>query len=296
LRECVEAIVRHIDAAFARIWTLNEAENMLELQASAGIYTHLDGPHSRIQVGKLKIGLIAEEKKPHLTNDVLNDPRVTHKDWAQHEGIISFAGYPLIVEDRVVGVVAMFARKQLAADILDLLASVADLIAQGMERKRTEEELRESQTQLRMRAEQALEETGLRLAAQSKALTELTATQARGSVGFDERLRVILESCARTLGVERVSVWEFSAERSDIRCLDLFESTPVRHTSSLFLARDGYPKYFAALEQERLIAAVDAHVAERTRALSGDYLLANRIGAMLDVPLHQDEVVVSAVP
>jgi PAS domain S-box-containing protein len=290
LRECVEAIVRHIDAAFARIWTLNKDQETLELQASAGIYTHLDGPHSRIQVGKLKIGLIAREKKPHLTNDVLNDPRLTDKDWARGAGIVSFAGYPLIVEDRLVGVVAMFARTRLSADILDLLASVADLIAQGIDRKRTEEELRESQAQLRMRAEQALEETGLRLAAQSKALTELTATQARGALEFDKRLRGILESCARTLGVERVSVWEFSKDRSSIGCVDLFESTPARHTFGVSLPRDRYPEYFAALERERLIAASDAHVDERTREFSVDYLLPSGIGAMLDVPLRQDDV------
>jgi hypothetical protein len=47
LQRCAEAMVRHLDAAFARIWTLNEEEGLLELQASAGIYTHLDGPHSR---------------------------------------------------------------------------------------------------------------------------------------------------------------------------------------------------------------------------------------------------------
>ena len=31
-------------------------QDVLELQASAGIYTHLDGPHARIPVGRLKIG------------------------------------------------------------------------------------------------------------------------------------------------------------------------------------------------------------------------------------------------
>src|SRR6185503_19077449 len=83
LRGSAAAIVRHLDAAFARIWTLNEEKNILELQASAGMYVHLDGPHSRIPLGKLKIGLIAQEKKPHLTNDVLNDLRISDKDWAQ---------------------------------------------------------------------------------------------------------------------------------------------------------------------------------------------------------------------
>ncbi len=148
LRGSAEAIVRHLDAAFARIWTLNKEKSMLELQASAGRYTHLDGPHSRTPIGKLKIGLIAQEKKPYLTNDVMNDPRVTDKAWAQNEGMVSFAGYPLVVQDRVVGVMAMFARQRLSAATLDTLASVADSIAQGIERKRAEEELHKAQSEL----------------------------------------------------------------------------------------------------------------------------------------------------
>ena len=45
LHQCAEAMVRHLDVALARIWTLNQADNVLELQASAGLYTHLDGTH-----------------------------------------------------------------------------------------------------------------------------------------------------------------------------------------------------------------------------------------------------------
>ncbi|HMG33096.1 MAG TPA: PAS domain-containing protein [Blastocatellia bacterium] len=142
LRGCAEAIVHHFDAAFARIWMLNKDESMLELQASAGMYTRLDGSYSRIPVGDLKVGWIAREKKSHLTNDVMNDPRVNDKGWAQHNGMVAFAGYPLVVEDRLIGVVALFARHPLAESILDTLASVADTIAQGIERKRAEEALR----------------------------------------------------------------------------------------------------------------------------------------------------------
>ena len=70
LQRSAEAIVRHLDAAFARIWTLDERQNMLELQASAGLYTRLNGEHERVAVGNLKIGRIAQERKPHLTNDI----------------------------------------------------------------------------------------------------------------------------------------------------------------------------------------------------------------------------------
>lgn len=148
LQLCAEAIVRHLDAAFARIWTLNEKENVLELQASAGMYTHLNGPHGRVPVGSLKIGLIAMEKKPHLTNAVLDDPRISDPEWARREGMVAFAGHPLIVADRLVGVMAMFSRKPLKETALTALASIADEIALGIMRTRTEESLQESESKL----------------------------------------------------------------------------------------------------------------------------------------------------
>ena len=63
---CAEAVVRNLDGAFARIWTLNDDKNMLELQASAGLYTRLDGAHARIPVGSYKIGMLATERKPRV--------------------------------------------------------------------------------------------------------------------------------------------------------------------------------------------------------------------------------------
>ena len=148
LHTCANAIVQQLDAAFARIWTTNKDRDMLELQASAGMYTHLDGPHSRVPVGRLKIGLIAQERCPHLTNDVLNDPRVSDRAWAERQGMVAFAGYPLVSGDRLVGVMALFARKALMPDSLDTLESVAGLITQGIERKRAEDVLRKSKAYL----------------------------------------------------------------------------------------------------------------------------------------------------
>ncbi len=148
LQRCTEAVVRNLDAAFARIWTLNEEENVLELQASAGMYTHLDGAHSRVPVGSFKIGLIAQEQQPHLTNTVTSDPRVSDKEWARREGMVAFAGYPLVVENRLVGVMAMFSREALAEETVETLGSVADMIAQGIERRRIEEALRRSRASL----------------------------------------------------------------------------------------------------------------------------------------------------
>ena len=150
LRHCAEALVTHLDAAFARIWAFNDAENVLELLASAGLYTHLDGPHSRVPLGKYKIGLIARERKPHLTNAVVGDPLVGDQEWARREGMVAFAGYPLLVEDRLVGVMALFARQPLSEATLEAMASVANGIASGIQRKRAQDRLSEQQEWLRV--------------------------------------------------------------------------------------------------------------------------------------------------
>ncbi|MGE5656750.1 MAG: PAS domain-containing protein [Actinomycetota bacterium] len=147
---CVQTLVRHFKVAFARIWTLSSDRTSLELQASAGIYTHTNGAHARIPVGHLKIGLIATEKQPHLTNDVQNDPTVSDREWARREGMVGFAGYPLIVEDQVVGVMALFSRSPLNLKTLDCLALIASEIAVGIERKRAALALQLSEQRLQM--------------------------------------------------------------------------------------------------------------------------------------------------
>src|SRR5438105_8556730 len=149
LQLCVEAVVRHLDVAFARIWTLDDAPSTLELQAGAGMYTHIDGPHSRVPLGQFKIGVIAQERRPHVTNQVAGDPQVHDQEWARREGMVAFAGYPLVVQERVLGVMAMFARHPLSEFVPKALTSVASALAVGIERKRAEEALRQSEERLR---------------------------------------------------------------------------------------------------------------------------------------------------
>jgi signal transduction histidine kinase len=136
LQRCSQALVDYLDAAFARIWTLNEAEQILELQASAGLYTHLGGRHGRVPVGAFKIGRIAQLRMPHLTNTVSEDPHVSDKEWARREGMVAFAGYPLLVGEDLVGVMGLFARQMLTTATIQALESVGSSIALGIARAR----------------------------------------------------------------------------------------------------------------------------------------------------------------
>lgn len=157
LGACAQALVEQLDAAFARIWTFNEKEQMLELQASAGLYTHLDGAHGLIPVGRSKIGMIAQERTPHVTNDVIGDVRVSDQEWAKREGMVAFAGYPLIVDDQLVGVMAVFARHPMLPFALSAMASMADLVAMGIHRHRAGEEVQRQALRLRAIVDHAVD-------------------------------------------------------------------------------------------------------------------------------------------
>lgn len=139
LQHCCEVMVQQMGGAFSRIWTVEEEGQTLVLQASAGMYTHIDGNHGRIAITEAtKIGSIAFNRAPVLTNSVVGDPQITDQEWAKREGMVAFAGHPLLIDNKLVGVMALFSRQALSDMALRSFASVADQIALGIERSRSE--------------------------------------------------------------------------------------------------------------------------------------------------------------
>src|SRR6185503_6426754 len=85
---------------------------------------------------------------------------------------------------------------------------------------------------------------------QRKLLAELMHSEALTRGDLDAALRQLTESAARTLNCERTSVWRLVDEGSAIRCVDLFERTPARHSEGLVIPRNSAPAYFQALAEE----------------------------------------------
>jgi PAS domain S-box-containing protein len=141
MQMCAEAVVRGMGTAFARIWMLDAAEDTLVLCASAGLYTHLDGGHAHLKAsGPTKLGRIARSREPLEINSVQSEPDIDHA-WAQAQGMISLGGYPLIVQDRLVGVFVTFGRQPLSPEDFSALRQVASRISLGIQRKHLEAEL-----------------------------------------------------------------------------------------------------------------------------------------------------------
>jgi PAS domain S-box-containing protein len=147
LQRCAESLVRHLDATFARIWTIC-GDDVLELQASAGRPTGLDVLGSRVSLGQTEIGRIAQNRQPLVSKAQAADLSIGDQEWARREGAVAFAGYPLVVGDELVGVMALFAQKPFPAFAQRALAAVADGMAVGIQRGRAEEELRATQARL----------------------------------------------------------------------------------------------------------------------------------------------------
>ena len=149
LQRCTEILTRHLDLALAGVWTLDGEAKVLELKASAGSCTHLSETHRRVALGQGEIGLIAAERRTHVTSAILQDPRMGDPAWARGEGLVAFVGHPLLVEDQLVGVTAAFARAPLDGLALGGFASAAGEIAQCIERKRVDGVLQEREEQIR---------------------------------------------------------------------------------------------------------------------------------------------------
>ena len=145
LQTCSEVINEKIQAVFVRIWVIDEKESHLQLQASAGLYTHIDGGHSHVVIGKKKIGWIAEQRKPYITNDVIGDPKINDKVWAKENNLVSFAGLPLLIEGKMVGVLALYSHLILDKNTIETLKLISHSIAVAIYRKRTEEKIRFAQ-------------------------------------------------------------------------------------------------------------------------------------------------------
>jgi transcriptional regulator with GAF, ATPase, and Fis domain len=118
------ALVDELGAALSRIWLL-EGEALV-LRASSGLSTRLDGTHARVsRDDRRKIAEIARTGRPICSNDLSNDPRIADKSWVAREGVLSFAGHPLVFRNQTLGVLASFARRKLSDTDLEGLALLA---------------------------------------------------------------------------------------------------------------------------------------------------------------------------
>ncbi|QRK12442.1 sigma 54-interacting transcriptional regulator [Archangium violaceum] len=175
--EVLDAVVRGLAAqpewALARLWLTRpgdlcaacpmraecpDTSRCLHLVASAGTprqarrqWTRLDGRFRRFPLGVRKVGRIATTGQGVLLQRLEGDAGwLVDRAWAEREGIRAFAGQPLVFRGEVLGVLAVFSRRELGAREFSWLRTFADHAAVAITNARAFEEL----ARLRERLEQ----------------------------------------------------------------------------------------------------------------------------------------------
>lgn|GEM_PF-5703384 len=147
----------------------------------------------------------------------------------------------------------------------------------------------------RKRSEDALRESEVRLQRQNAALAQVDMRKILVRGDLNTAVRRITEAAAETLEVERASVWLYNDDCSAIRCIDLYKRSKEYHSDGIELEKEKYPAYFAALEDERTIAAHDARVDPRTREFLDSYLAPLGITSMLDAPIRLGDQIAGVI-
>jgi PAS domain S-box-containing protein len=140
LGACTDAMVRYLNADMAQLDTFDPQRHLLFTRAvsgpvAVGIVSAAFAPAIRLDLPELARGTPVLLKQPELSE------RISQPEWIRREGIVSYAGFPLVVEDRLVGLMSLYARYTLTGQVIQEMASVANGIALCIERKRSEEAL-----------------------------------------------------------------------------------------------------------------------------------------------------------
>ena len=140
------AVVKHLDANLARVWTMSAVG--LQLQATAEANTLAGDAYTHMPVGAF-VDEIAAECRPYATNDIRNDPHLLDLEWVKREDLRAFAGHPLMSRGKLVGVAAMVSKHAVSDVAMQALATSAGGLALTIRRKRVEAAAKEAVRELR---------------------------------------------------------------------------------------------------------------------------------------------------
>ena len=116
-----DGLVAQFNCAFARIWLVENDRTALKLVASSGLYTRIDGDFATVPMGAYKVGKIAQHCIPFLSNQLAQESWVKDRQWAINNEICGFAGLPLAIGKKAIGVLAIFSHQPLKPEFLEAL-------------------------------------------------------------------------------------------------------------------------------------------------------------------------------
>src|SRR5262249_11884829 len=111
-----------------RIWLRDAEHNEFRLHAQAGAPLETPPERGRVSVGEGLIGSIIYHRTSVVVNDLRTDDRVRNRGRVRDEGLVSFLGVPLLLDDQPVGILTVATREPrvFAADEVRLVEALAN--------------------------------------------------------------------------------------------------------------------------------------------------------------------------
>jgi signal transduction histidine kinase len=127
------ALTGNLGFAAAQVWLLEASDGALWRRASHHTTENPPPVPGRVERGMSEIGQVAELRVPIVTNDPANHRQVGLSPWMTEEGIQAFAGFPLVVSDQLLGVLAVYHRRPLDRNTIELLTLFAQHAATAIQ-------------------------------------------------------------------------------------------------------------------------------------------------------------------
>ena len=116
------------------------------------------------------------------------------------------------------------------------------------------------------------------------AIAKLAKSQLKERNNLEEFIREVTETAVSIVNCDRVSIWLYGEDKTQLHCIDLYEQNTKLHSVQIIITAADCPAYFQALESESTIATVTAENDPRTRELAGLYFT-SRTTSLLTVPI-----------
>lgn len=121
-----------------------------------------------------------------------------------------------------------------------------------------------------------------RLRMQSQLLGGITLLPAAIEGDLDQFSYKTTEMLATELGIERLSVWLYNTDQTELHCISLYELSPQQHSRGMVLSEEKFKDELQALKQARYVNADTPCADPRTKGYCESYLQPLNITAMLD--------------
>ncbi len=147
----------------------------------------------------------------------------------------------------------------------------------------------------RRKYDEEVQQRAAMLSLHNQVLVKLSKDEKLRQGDLQTNVQSLTEVVAKTINVERVSLWIARPDSIYWECLNQFTLSSEHNSIEPDLAIADFPNYFEALQNELVISVPDALQDPRSSELGKDYLEMFGITSMLEIPIRQKAATVGVL-